>query len=949
MDLKRFSQISSGIILAVVLLTAFTSTVWAGTFSYENAIDITTDTLLEGTTDGTRLFYHPEPVSAGDPINHWKNEPLFHAPARGWFVFIDRLPGANWEHPCSYVFVSESTGELTTVDATFPPANYLELTEVTDGFDNPSPEASAKMHAWFDQALIDAPKPPPGNRGMAKALIISGGASAGSNHIRYWNDCSFIYKTLVNYYGYFDENIWVLISDGLNPAPDISNGTNSNPDLDGDGDDDIMYPATLPYVDQVFTELANTLSPSDQLFIFTTDHGGSAGGWDAYLNLWDGQELHDEVMAAYIDALPCETLICTFEQCFSGGMLDDLWGVDGRVLSSAARHDEYSWAMPPDYIYDTYVYHWTCAVAWQDPSGNPIDADTNDDGIVSMIEAFTYAEAHDFDDETPQYYSTPEDLGNIMNLMGSLEGIYLSVNDCVIDDDTEGASMGNGNGILEYGETAELWVTLKNMGQTDAFDIVGTLTDDSPFAGVTMQGGEVEFGAVFADGTTAGSTPFVVQVVGNVPDGADLNLNLALNEEPGNMGLGLSASAPKYVVGIIDIDDSSGDNDGIADPGERVELTLSIENAGSAATPNLSARLSAVPSQFQTDLTPHDLGVLQPGQLIEEAGFTVTITGDCPANFSHYLVLDLVERADYYAHLAIPFYVGGGFADAMEQGGDAWVHSAEPGWVDQWHLETERNHSDGGTTSWKCGGMGGADYANNSYGRLETAPFDLPPSMIMSFWHWSEIETQSSTRAWDAGFLEISDNDGLSWSLLTPEGGYPYTTYGSPPSSPFPQSTPCWSGNHGWEQVHVDLSGYSGSVKLRWNFGTDGSVTYEGWYIDDVMIANLLPSGANDHNQQIIRPELITVGPNPLHVGGALADGMAIRYALPADSQVRIELYDATGRMVRQLASGAAYRGTYEVVWDGRDSGGLPVSSGTYYCRLAVDGKESIKPVTVIR
>ena len=206
-------------------------------------------------------------------------------------------------------------------------------------------------------------------------MIISGGADQGNNHIRYWNDCAMIYRALVEYYGYADDHIRVCISDGTSPAVDRSDGTNSPADLDGDGDADIEYPATQTYISQVFGELAATLTPSDQLFIFTTDHGGQASGHDCYLNLWGGRRCADDQIAAHVATLPCQSIICTFEQCYSGGMIDDLAG-DGRVIATAANWDQLSWAMGPDYVYDTFVYHWTSAVAWETPAGVPVDADT---------------------------------------------------------------------------------------------------------------------------------------------------------------------------------------------------------------------------------------------------------------------------------------------------------------------------------------------------------------------------------------------------------------------------------------------------------------------------------------------------------------------------------------------------------------------------------------------
>jgi hypothetical protein len=197
---------------------------------------------------------------------------------------------------------------------------------------------------------------------------------------------------------------------------DQSNGLNSDPDLDGDGDDDIMYSCLLDNVDLVFTSLANNLT-NEKLFVFTTDHGSSQGGWDSVENLWNYEELTDDHFASLLAAFPDCEKICTLEPCFSGGFLDDVVVEPGPIVaSSACRYDEYSWAMPPDYVYDTYVFHWTAAMKGEDAYGTPVDADANQDGIITMDEAFLYAFEHDTDDETPQYGECPEGLGSYLSL-----------------------------------------------------------------------------------------------------------------------------------------------------------------------------------------------------------------------------------------------------------------------------------------------------------------------------------------------------------------------------------------------------------------------------------------------------------------------------------------------------------------------------------------------------
>jgi hypothetical protein len=166
----------------------------------------------------------------------------------------------------------------------------------------------------------------------------------------------------------------------------------------------------------VFAELADTLDGGSELFIFQTDHGSQVSGWETLFNLWDQEELLDSHFAELLEALPDCEIVCTFEPCFSGGFLDDIVVPPGPIVaSSACRHDEYSWAME-NLEYDEYVFYWTAAVNGEDAYGEPHDADFNDDGIVTMDEAFIYAEAHDEQSESPQYGDYPEGIGAIFSL-----------------------------------------------------------------------------------------------------------------------------------------------------------------------------------------------------------------------------------------------------------------------------------------------------------------------------------------------------------------------------------------------------------------------------------------------------------------------------------------------------------------------------------------------------
>ena len=59
-----------------------------------------------------------------------------------------------------------------------------------------------------------------------------------------------------------------------------------------------------------------------------------------------------------------------------------------------------------------------------------------------------------------------------------------------------------------------------------------------------------------------------------------------------------------------------------------------------------------------------------------------------------------------------------------------------------------------------------------------------------------------------------------------------------------------------------------------------------------------------------------------------------VRFDLPAPADVKLEIFDGSGRRVRTLSSGGLAAGRHEIRWDGRDSGGLPAGTGVYFGRL---------------
>jgi len=93
----------------------------------------------------------------------------------------------------------------------------------------------------------------------------------------------------------------------------------------------------------------------------------------------------------------------------------------------------------------------------------------------------------------------------------------------------------------------------------------------------------------------------------------------------------------------------------------------------------------------------------------------------------------------------------------------------------------------------------------------------------------------------------------------------------------------------------------------------------------------------------LTEPSLAACLPNPFH------SHTQISYALPAASDITLQVYDATGRPVRTLASGHQTAGNYSVSWDARDTKGKQVPYGVYFYRLDTPGFRSVKKAIVTK
>jgi hypothetical protein len=74
-----------------------------------------------------------------------------------------------------------------------------------------------------------------------------------------------------------------------------------------------------------------------------------------------------------------------------------------------------------------------------------------------------------------------------------------------------------------------------------------------------------------------------------------------------------------------------------------------------------------------------------------------------------------------------------------------------------------------------------------------------------------------------------------------------------------------------------------------------------------------------------------------------------IRYSLPESADVRLAIYDTTGRLITTLAEERQRLGRYVVQWDGRDEHGVGVASGVYFYRMTSGQFTAVKKMTLVK
>ncbi len=187
--------------------------------------------------------------------------------------------------------------------------------------------------------------------------------------------------------------------------------------------------------------------------------------------------------------------------------------------------------------------------------------------------------------------------------------------------------------------------------------------------------------------------------------------------------------------------------------------------------------------------------------------------------------------------------------------------------------------------------------------------------------------SQSGNAADDDFVIDISDDGGVTWE----------------PVERIPGS------ENWWQEVNIDVSDYvdlTDQVMMRFvacDLGSQGLV--EG-AVDDFSVEVFAPLATSVDG--LFRPyaSLSQNSPNPF---SGRETGTEIRFSLSNPADATLQIFDASGRLVRTLLDAPLTSGSHALEWDGRDDQGRSVGSGMYFYRLKAGAFEQSRQMTILR
>jgi hypothetical protein len=374
-------------------------------------------------------------------------------------------------------------------------------------------------------------------------------------------------------------------------------------------------------------------------------------------------------------------------------------------------------------------------------------------------------------------------------------------------------------------------------------------------------------------------------------------------------------------------------------PADAVELTPEFKNKGLATAHNLTFELSS-PSQYVTVNTGNasldSLEARTAYTLTTPLSFVISISAPLEEKIPIVLITringDIISSDTTNVIIGFPVFV---FEDIANDPAVNWTITATPT-TPKWEATTETFYSAPNSYT---------DSKNQNYRNNATVTMTLTSALDLSGYtnprlrFYTQFNIESN---WDYGWVRVSTNNGSSWTAL--EGDYTEPGEGSFQ----PNGQPVYDGVlSDWLKEEISLANYvSSQLKIQFQLKTDGGVTRDGWFVDDIGIfIYTIPTDVSDNADPVYTFSLDQNYPNPFN------PTTKIKYTIPSISQSGVEkslttlkIYDVLGNETAVLVNEEKIAGNYEVEFDAAN-----LSSGIYFYKLISGSFVDTKKMILLR
>jgi len=206
---------------------------------------------------------------------------------------------------------------------------------------------------------------------------------------------------------------------------------------------------------------------------------------------------------------------------------------------------------------------------------------------------------------------------------------YMALYSTGIFDDGQSGSSGNGNQMIEAGETIAVFALLQETGGAATSGLSGVLSTSADDVMITTT--DVGFTSVSAGGIASPLGAFVIEFGPEIPDATPVTFELQVVDRDGmysHSEWNIVVKAPEPEVVHVEWDDVTwGNGDGDLDHGERVGVTVRYKNFGAGTANELMARLRAQDANvvlYDTVSTVPDLELQQEGETTSRFSLSLT-------------------------------------------------------------------------------------------------------------------------------------------------------------------------------------------------------------------------------------------------------------------------------------------------------------------------------------